>query len=123
MSEVFLPQEVIRKKRDGRRLSDDEIQNFVSTLLGGSRDYSRPARWERRMLDEGHPPSVPSLASLAIYAAPPSPSATPAPARRVQAIVRWQRGFAPVVECLLRDAGRDRDWPEEPGSPCVRGFH
>jgi len=32
VSDVFLPQEVIRKKRDGQVLSDGEIQNFVAAL-------------------------------------------------------------------------------------------
>ncbi len=36
MSEVFLPQEVIRKKRDGQPLSDREIQNFVAALTDGT---------------------------------------------------------------------------------------
>ncbi len=36
MSEVFLPQEVIRKKRDGQSLSDGEIQDFVAALTNGS---------------------------------------------------------------------------------------
>jgi thymidine phosphorylase len=36
VSEVFSPQEIIRKKRDGWSLSDDEIQNFVATLTDGT---------------------------------------------------------------------------------------
>ncbi len=36
MSKVFLPQEVIRKKRDGQSLSDGEIQDFVAALTNGS---------------------------------------------------------------------------------------
>ncbi len=35
MSEVFLPQEVIRKKRDGIALSADEIRDFVGALTTG----------------------------------------------------------------------------------------
>jgi thymidine phosphorylase len=33
---TFLPQEIIRTKRDGRRLSDDEIAQFVKGLTDGS---------------------------------------------------------------------------------------
>ncbi len=36
MSEVFLPQEVIRKKRDGLTLSDGEIRDFVGALTAGT---------------------------------------------------------------------------------------
>ncbi len=35
MSEVFLPQEIIRKKRDGLALSGGEIRDFVSALTAG----------------------------------------------------------------------------------------
>jgi len=36
MSSAFLPQEVIRKKRDGQSLSDGEIQDFVAALADGT---------------------------------------------------------------------------------------
>ena len=36
MSEVFLPQEVIRKKRDGLTLSGGEIRDFVGALTAGA---------------------------------------------------------------------------------------
>lgn len=35
-SQTFLPQEIIRAKRDGSRLTDAEIEQFVAGLTDGS---------------------------------------------------------------------------------------
>jgi len=49
----FLPQEVIRRKRDGRRLTDEEIEQFVSGLTDGSVGDAQAAAFAMAVFFQG----------------------------------------------------------------------
>jgi thymidine phosphorylase len=66
VSEVFLPQEVIRKKRDGRRLSDGEIQNFVAALTDGAASEGQVGAFAMAVFFNGMTPGECAALTLAM---------------------------------------------------------
>ncbi len=66
MSKVFLPQEVIRKKRDGRSLSDGEIQNFVAALTDGTASEGQVGAFAMAVFFNGMTPGECAALTLAM---------------------------------------------------------
>ncbi len=66
LRESFLPQEVIRKKRDGRPLSDGEIQNFVAALTDGTASEGQVGAFAMAVFFNGMSPGECAALTLAM---------------------------------------------------------
>ena len=61
-----MPQEVVREKRDGRPLSDEEIQNFVAALTDGAASEGQVGAFAMAVFFNGMTPGECAALTLAM---------------------------------------------------------
>ena len=65
-SDVFLPQEVIRRKRDGKGLTEEEISGFVTGLADGTISEGQVSAFAMSVFFNGMSPKECAALTLAM---------------------------------------------------------